>query len=107
MLAELEAEAAEVSYEAHLARRAAQEAATGRPIRGKRPVPGSWSHTSRQHANLTDPDSRIMKTRTASCRATTPKRSLRPTSSSSPRRSPTSRLDTPSYVPMIQAAKGT
>ncbi len=61
LLDELEAEAAEKSYEAHLERRAAQEAATGRPVRGRRPKPDSATHRSRQHANTTDPDSRLLK----------------------------------------------
>jgi hypothetical protein len=60
---ELGAEAAEKSYEAHLARRAEKEAATGKPIRGRRPTPGSATHKSRRQANLTDPDSRLLKTK--------------------------------------------
>jgi transposase len=63
LLAELNAEASENSYQAHLARRAEQEAATGRPIRGRRPVPGAATHKSRQQANVTDPDSRLLKTK--------------------------------------------
>lgn len=63
LLDELEAEAAERSYEAHMQRRAAKEEATGRPIRGRRPKPGSATHRSRQHANTTDPDSRLLKTK--------------------------------------------
>lgn len=63
LLDELEAEAAEKSYEAHLARRAEKEAATGRPIRGRRPTPASATHKSRQRANVTDPDSRLLKTK--------------------------------------------
>jgi transposase len=61
LLDELEAEAAEKSYEAHMQRRAEQAAATGRPVRGRRPKPGSATHRSRQHANTTDPDSRLLK----------------------------------------------
>jgi transposase len=61
LLDELEAEAAEKSYEAHLQRRGAQEEATGRPVRGRRPKPDSATHRSRQHANVTDPDSRLLK----------------------------------------------
>jgi transposase len=64
LLDELEGEANERSYEAHLARRAETEAATGRPIRGRRPKPDSATHRSREHANVTDPDSRLLKTRT-------------------------------------------
>lgn len=63
LLDELETEAAEKSYEAHVARRAEIEAKTGRPPRGRRPSPDSSTHKSRRHANVTDPDSRIMKTR--------------------------------------------
>lgn len=63
LLDELEAEAAEKSYEAHMARRAEKEAATGKPIRGRRPAPGSATHKSRRQANLTDPDSRLLKTK--------------------------------------------
>lgn len=63
LLDELEAEAAAKSYEAHMQRRAEQEAATGRPVRGRRPKPDSATHRSRQHANTTDPDSRLLKTK--------------------------------------------
>jgi transposase len=63
LLAELEAEAADKSYEAHMARRAETEAATGRPIRGRRPSPDSATHRSRTQANVTDPDSRLLKTK--------------------------------------------
>jgi transposase/predicted XRE-type DNA-binding protein len=63
LLDELEAEADEKSYEAHMARRAEQEQETGRPIRGRRPKPGSATHRSRALANTTDPDSRLLKTR--------------------------------------------
>jgi transposase len=63
LLDELEAEAHDKSYEAHLERRAEIEAATGRPIRGRRPTPDSAKHRSRALANVTDPDSRLLKTR--------------------------------------------
>lgn len=63
LLDELEAEANDKSYEAHMARRAEIEQATGRPIRGRRPSAGSATHRSRQHANMTDPDSRLLKTK--------------------------------------------
>jgi transposase len=63
LLDELESEAAAKSYDTHLERRAEQEAATGRPIRGRRPKPGSATHRSRRHANTTDPDSRLLKTK--------------------------------------------
>ena len=63
LLEELEAEAAEKSYEAHLARRAEKQAATGKPIRGRRPSPDATTHKSRGQANVTDPDSRLLKTK--------------------------------------------
>jgi transposase len=63
LLDELEAEASEKSYEAHLTRRAEKQAATGKSIRGRRPVPGSATHKSRRQANVTDPDSRLLKTK--------------------------------------------
>jgi transposase/predicted XRE-type DNA-binding protein len=61
LLAELEAEAADKSYESHMAKRAGIEAQTGRPIRGRRPTPDSATHRSRRQANTTDPDSRLLK----------------------------------------------
>jgi len=63
LLDELETEANERSYEAQIARRAEIEAATGRPIRGRRPTADSTTHKSRTHANVTDSDSRLLKTR--------------------------------------------
>ena len=63
LLDELEGEAAEKSYESHLARRAEIEAATGKPIRGRRPVARIVDTKSRDQANLTDPDSRLLKTK--------------------------------------------
>lgn len=61
LLRELEDEEAEKSYEAHIARRAEVEEATGRPVRGRRPKADSATHRSRQRANTTDPDSRLEK----------------------------------------------
>jgi transposase/DNA-directed RNA polymerase specialized sigma24 family protein len=63
VLDELQAEAAEHSYEAVMARRAAQEAETGKKIRGKRPSPNRQKNRGRQHGNITDPDSRLMNTK--------------------------------------------
>lgn len=63
LLTELESEDSEKSYEAHMARRAEIEAQTGRPIRGRRPTPDSATHRSRRQANTTDPDSRLLKTK--------------------------------------------
>lgn len=62
LLDELEEEAAAKSYDAHLERRAQQEAASGRPIRGRRPKADAVTHRSRRYANTTDPDSRLLKT---------------------------------------------
>jgi hypothetical protein len=63
LLDELEAEAADKSYESHMARRAEKQAASGKPIRGRRPTPGSATHKSREQANTTDSDSRLLKTK--------------------------------------------
>lgn len=63
LLDELEAEADAKSYEAQVAKRAEIEAATGRPLRGRRPKPDAPTHKSRALANVTDPDSRLLKTR--------------------------------------------
>lgn len=62
MLDELNAEAAEKSYETQLARRAETERATGKKLGGRKPSPDSSKRKSRQHANTTDPDSRLMRT---------------------------------------------
>lgn len=61
MLDELNAEAEAKSYDRHIAERAAREAETGKPVRGKQPSPDSKRFKSRERANLTDPDSRLMK----------------------------------------------
>lgn len=63
VLEELEAEAAEHSFEAVMARRAAQEAETGKRIRGKKPSPDRQKNRGRQHGNITDPESRLMNTK--------------------------------------------
>jgi transposase len=62
LLDELRSEAEEKSYEQHMAKRAEIEAATRRPIRGRRPSPTAGTHKSRTQANLSDPDSRLLKT---------------------------------------------
>lgn len=61
----LEHEAAAVAAEhaRKLAARAAQEAATGQKRRGRKPKPVSETPEAEAKANVTDPDSRIMKTR--------------------------------------------
>jgi transposase len=61
LLEELNAEAAERSYEAHLERRAEAEAARGKSLPGRRPKPDSAAHRPRRVANTTDPDSRLLK----------------------------------------------
>ena len=58
LLDELAGEATEKSYQSQMARRAEIEAATGEPIRGRPPSPGSSTRKSRGQANVTDPDSR-------------------------------------------------
>jgi transposase len=63
LLEELEAEADAKSYETHVAKRAEIEAATGRLLRGRRPKADAATHKSRSVANVTDPDSRLLKTR--------------------------------------------
>jgi transposase len=105
LLDELEAEAAEKSYEAHLARRAKKEAATGKPIRGRRPTPGSATHKSRRQANLTDPDSRLLKTKdgylqgyNAQAVATTDQFVVAAEVTNIA-------VDAPAYAPMVAAAK--
>jgi len=105
LLDELEAEAAEKSYEAHLARRAEKEAATGKPIRGRRPKPRSATHKSRGQANVTDPDSRLLKTKdgylqgyNAQAVATTDQFVIAAEVTNLA-------MDAPAYAPMVTAAK--
>ena len=63
LLDELEADKQQRSYEAQLARRAEIEAATGRRLRGRQPKPDAQHRKPRQRANVTDPDSRVMRVR--------------------------------------------
>ena len=63
LLGQLQAEAELKSYETHMAKRAEIEASTGRPIRGRRPSPDASTHKPRTQANITDPDSRLLKTK--------------------------------------------
>src|SRR5258707_2536910 len=46
-----------------MAQRAEIEASTGRPIRGRRPSPEASTHKDRAQAYVTDPDSRLLKTK--------------------------------------------
>jgi hypothetical protein len=61
----LECEAAEAAaaHAQQLEERAAKEAATGQKLRGRKPKPVSETVEPEARANVTDPDSRIMKTR--------------------------------------------
>lgn len=63
MLGELNAEAQEKSYDKYMAERAAREAETGKKTRGRPPSPESRMFKSRERANATDPDTRLMKTK--------------------------------------------
>ena len=58
-----EATAAAAENARKLAERAAKEAETGQKLRGRKPKPVSESPEAQAKANVTDPDSRIMKTR--------------------------------------------
>jgi transposase len=58
-----EAAAAAADHARKRAERAAKEAETGRKVRGRKPEPVSESPEAEAKANVTDPDSRIMKTR--------------------------------------------
>ena len=105
LLDELEAEAAEKSYETHLARRAQKQADSGKPIRGRRPTPGSATHKSREHANTTDSDSRLLKTKNgylqgynAQAVATTDQFVIAAEVTNLA-------MDAPAYAPMITSAK--
>jgi transposase len=60
---EAEAAAAGAEYARKLQERAAQEAETGQKLRGRKPKPVSEAPQAEAKANVTDPDSRIMKTR--------------------------------------------
>jgi transposase len=60
---EAEAAAAAADQARKLAERAAKEAETGQKLRGRKPKPVSEAPEPEVKANVTDPDSRIMKTR--------------------------------------------
>ena len=59
---EHEAAAAAAEHTRKLEERAAKEAATGQKLRGRKPKPVSETPEAEAKANVTDPDSRIMKT---------------------------------------------
>jgi transposase len=105
LLEELKAEAEEKSFEAHMGRRAEKEAVTGKPIRGRRPKPDAATHKSRKQANITDPDSRLLKTKdgyvqgyNAQAVATTDQFVIAAEVTNLA-------MDAPAYAPMITAAK--
>ena len=58
-----EAAAAAADHARRLQERAAKEAETGQKLRGRKPKPVSEAPEAEAKANVTDPDSRIMKTR--------------------------------------------
>jgi transposase len=60
---EEEAAAAAADHARKLAERAAREAETGQKLRGRKPKPVPEAPEAEAKANVTDPDSRIMKTR--------------------------------------------
>lgn len=105
LLDELKAEATEKSCEAHLARRAAKEAATGKPIRGRRPVPGSATHKSRQQANVTDPDSRLLKTKDSYLQGYNAQAVATEDPFVIAAEVTNLAMDAPAYAPMVTAAK--
>lgn len=105
LLEELKTEAEEKSFEAHMAKRAEKEAVTGKPIRGRRPKPDAATHKSRKQANITDPDSRLLKTKdgyvqgyNAQAVATTDQLVIAAEVTNLA-------MDAPAYAPMITAAK--
>jgi len=61
---EEEAQAAEAAQAAKQAARAAKEEAQGGKVRGRKPLPPAAKVDAEAKANVTDPESRIMKTRT-------------------------------------------
>ena len=63
MLDDLNAEAEEKSFDAHVQQRAELEAASGKRLVGRKPKPGSARFKSRKHANMTDPQSRLQAVR--------------------------------------------
>lgn len=63
MLNDLKADQAKNSFDDHLAKRSAREAATGKRTAGRMPSREAWArrHPGRQQANTTDPGSRLIK----------------------------------------------
>jgi transposase len=105
LLEELEAEAAQKSFQAHLDRRAQVEQETGRPIRGRRPSPTSATHKSREQANLTDPDSRLLKTKNGYLQGYNAQAVATEQQFVIAAEVTNGAHDAPSYAPMVTAAK--
>ncbi|WP_020391715.1 IS1182 family transposase [Kribbella catacumbae] len=105
LLDELESEAAGKSYEAHMAKRAEIEAATGKPIRGRRPVPTAATHRSRREANVTDPDSRMLKTKDGYLQGYNAQAVATEQQFVIAAEVTNQANDAPAYAPMIKAAK--
>ena len=105
LLDELEAEAAEKSYEAHMARRAKIETQTGRPVRGRRPSPDAATHKSRRQANVTDPDSRLLKTKSGYVQGYNAQAVATEDQYVVAAEVTNQAHDAPSFVPVIKAAK--
>ncbi len=61
LLDELDADAKKRSVEAQLARRAEIEAVSGRRLTGRKPKPDTQHRRPRRFANLTDPESRLLR----------------------------------------------
>ncbi|WP_328522690.1 IS1182 family transposase [Kribbella sp. NBC_00359] len=105
LLDELEADAADKSFEAHLARRAEIEATTGKPIRGRRPSPTAATHRSRREANVTDPDSRMLKTKDGYLQGYNAQAVATEQQFVIAAEVTNQANDAPAYAPMIRAAK--
>jgi transposase len=105
LLEELQAEAGQKSFESHMARRAQAEQATGRPIRGRRPSPTAATHKSRDQANLTDPDSRLLKTKNGYVQGYNAQAVATEQQFVVAAEVTNCAHDAPSYTPMVTAAK--
>jgi hypothetical protein len=70
-LRQLDAQGA-ADWETYMADRAAKEAAAGRKLPGRKPQ-GQSQRGKVRHVNITDPESRMLRARNLSSRATTPK----------------------------------
>jgi transposase len=105
MLEELQAEAEQKSYETHMAKRAEIERSTGRPIRGRRPSPTAATHKPRLQLNLTDPDSRLLKTKGGYVQGYNAQAVATEQQFIVAAEVTNNAHDAPSYVPLIRAAK--